>query len=101
MIKTVIFIVYALPCFYLSLVRGLHLYQLEGYFTKGYLRALSGVRSRLFCAKTVFPLCLLALAGIFAPYLSLIPAGLFVLFNLPLKKAKKPLVFTPRVRRLL
>ena len=100
MIKLLIYILCALPCFYLSLRRGLHLFQLESYFIKGYRRALRDMRGRLFCAKTLFPLLLFALSGIFAPFFAPLPAALFVLVNLPLKKMKKPLVITARIKRL-
>ncbi len=100
LIKTLILAVCALPCFYLSLRGAIHIYQLEGYFSAGYTRALRARLSRLFCAKTLFPMLLYLLAGIFFPYLCFIGAGLFVLLNLP-AKMKKPLVFTSRVKRLL
>lgn len=100
MIGSVIFILFALPCFFLSLRRGLHLYQLESYFTKGYTRALGAHARRLFCAKTIFPLILFTLSGIFFPYISPLFAGLYVLLNLP-QKMKKPLVYTARIKRLI
>ena len=89
----------ALPCLWLTLRRCIHLFQLESYQFPGYRRAVRDHSGRLFCPKTFVPMGLFALCGIFFPPAAIAPMALFVLLN-PKPRMKKPLVFTPRVRRL-
>ena len=89
----------ALVCLHMTLVRSVHLFQLEGYQFPGYKRTLKTHKKGFFAPKTLFPMGLFAALSAFAPYFSLLAAAFFVLIN-PRQKMKKPLVFTPRVRRL-
>ena len=89
----------ALCCLWSTLVRSVHLFQLESYQFPGYMRALKTYKKRFLSPKTLFPMAVFAALGAFAAYFTPLAAGLFLLIN-PAQKMKKPLVFTPRVRRL-
>ncbi|MBR5903853.1 MAG: UDP-N-acetylmuramoyl-tripeptide--D-alanyl-D-alanine ligase [Clostridia bacterium] len=89
----------ALCCLWSTLVRSVHLFQLESYQFPGYMRALKTYKKRFLSPKTLFPMAVFAVLGAFAAYFTPLAAGLFLLIN-PAQKMKKPLVFTPRVRRL-
>jgi len=97
--KTLLLSLCALCCLWLTLRRSVHLFQLEGYQFPGYKRALKTYRKSFFGAKVLFPMAVFAFLAAFAPYFALLPAALFILINPP-QKMKKPLVYTPRVRRL-
>ncbi len=94
-----------LICTWLTLKRSLHMYQLNGYQRLSYTNYLKINRKETWSAKRIVPTLLLAVGA--APllvgyrwWLILLATGLFVLINRP-PKAKKPLVYTPRVKRML
>ena len=94
-----------LICTWLTLKRSLHMYQLNGYQRLSYTNYLKINRKETWSAKRIVPTLLLAVGS--APllfgyhwWLILLATGLFVLINRP-PKAKKPLVYTPRVKRML
>ncbi len=102
------FIIYAvmvslalMACAFTALRRALHMYQLCSYQNKSYISWL-GANAR----EVMSPLRLIALAVICAGLLcGVFPLALFgavaFLFALRHKKAKKPLVYTARVKRLI
>jgi len=79
--------------------RSLHMYQLCSYQDQSYRIYLSQNQKETFGVNRLLPLALQLLGTLWWRPLTLIGAALFVLVN-PIKKAKKPLVFTNRVKRL-
>ncbi len=94
-----------LVCTWLTLQRSMHMYQLNGYQRLSYTNYLKINRRETWSAKRIVPTVLLTLGcgGLLWGsrwWLILLATGLFVLINRP-PKAKKPLVYTPRVKRML
>lgn len=94
-----------LLCSWLTLQRSMHMYQLNGYQRLSYTNYLKANRRETWSAKRIVPTVLLTVGGSslvfgFHWWLLLLGLGLFVLINRP-PKAKKPLVYTPRVKRML
>ena len=89
-----------LPAGFLTYRRSIHMYQLCSYQNPSYKKYLKENTAESFSVKRLLPM-LLALAGIIADIKLLIPIGaaLFVLVN-PIRKGKKELVWTDRVKRL-
>lgn len=94
-----------LLCTWLTLQRSLHMYQLNGYQRLSYTNYLKTNRRETWSAKRIVPTVLLLVGT--SPllfgyhwWLVVLATGLFVLINRP-PKAKKPLVYTPRVKRML
>ncbi|MDR1765682.1 MAG: UDP-N-acetylmuramoyl-tripeptide--D-alanyl-D-alanine ligase [Lachnospiraceae bacterium] len=87
----------------LSTVRGLHIFQLNSYKAATHLRWLLAHASRLW-TQALLLLCLVALVffcPLFLQVLLLVAVGLLCFYNAPAKDAKKPLVFTGRVKRMI
>ena len=94
-----------LLCTWLTLQRSMHMYQLNGYQRLSYTNYLRVNRRESWSAKRIVPTVLLMIGT--SPllfgyhwWLVLLATGLFVLINRP-PKAKKPLVYTPRVKRMM
>lgn len=100
-ISYIIYLVVSFAAFLFALVNRIHMFQLNAYkyvFHKDWIknnRAALGAKAIL--PALSFLLCLIP--GPAFVYIACIPNILFLLLNLP-KKAKKPLVFTARVKRL-
>lgn len=97
-------IYFALSCaaFAFSLINRIHMFQLNAY---KYVFHAEWIKSniKVLFAKALLPFVSLLLCFMpydFAPLTACIPVIIFLLLNLP-KKAKKPLVFTARVKRLI
>ncbi len=90
-------------CAWRALRLALHMFQLNSYQDQSYKTYLKTNKKRFRSAKQTVP-CLIMLLGGTAlpslPWMFAAGAALYLLVNRPLK-AKKPLVFTPRVKRLL
>jgi len=98
----VIWLSYGL-CTFLALRQALHMFQLNGYQDLSYGNYLRSHKKTYWNAKRIVPCVLMAIGGLSInaqPLLFAAGAGLWVLVNRP-QKAKKPLVYTPRVKRLL
>ena len=94
-----------LVCTWLTLQRSLHMYQLNGYQRLSYTNYLRTNRRESWSAKRIVPTVLVTISGSTLLlgrlwWMMLLGLGLFVLINRP-PKAKKPLVYTPRVKRML
>ena len=94
-----------LVCTWLTLQRSLHMYQLNGYQRLSYTNYLRTNRRETWSAKRIVPTVLVTISGSTLLlgrlwWMMLLGLGLFVLINRP-PKAKKPLVYTPRVKRML
>lgn len=94
-----------LVCTWLTLQRSLHMYQLNGYQRLSYTNYLRANRRETWSAKRIVPTVLVTISGSTLLlgrlwWMMLLGLGLFVLINRP-PKAKKPLVYTPRVKRML
>ena len=90
-------------CAWLSLRHAMHMFQLNSYQDLSYGNYLRAHRGAFWNAKRLVPCAVMLLGSLSVTALPLLFAagtGLFVLLNRP-QKAKKPLVFTPRVRRML
>ncbi|MBQ4578967.1 MAG: UDP-N-acetylmuramoyl-tripeptide--D-alanyl-D-alanine ligase [Clostridia bacterium] len=90
-------------CTFLALRQALHMFQLNGYQDLSYGNYLKTHKKTYWNAKRLVPCGLMLLGGMSInaqPILFAAGAGLWVLVNRP-QKAKKPLVYTPRVKRLL
>ena len=92
-------------CTWLILQRSMHMYQLNGYQRLSYTNYLRTNRRENWSAKRIVPTVLIMVGGsglLFDRlwWLMVLGIGLFVLINRP-PKAKKPLVYTPRVKRML
>lgn len=103
----------ALFCFFVS-VPYCHMLQLEGYQNKSYLKWLASAGRRyyslvlamaaLFILATMFPYLVSGLAGEIIGWIllaALALLGLIYIAKITVKNAKKPLVYTARVRRML
>ncbi len=90
-------------CAWRALKLALHMFQLNSYQDLSYKNYLKTNKKRFFSAKQIVP-CIIMLMGGLAltslPWMFAAGCGLYLLVNRPMK-AKKPLVFTPRVKRLL
>lgn len=100
---------FALPllCTLLTLQRSMHMYQLNGYQRLSYTNYLNANRRETWSVKRIVPTVLITLGcsslAWDMPWMALctvLGVGLFVLINRP-PRAKKPLVYTPRVKRML
>jgi len=90
-------------CTFLALRQALHMFQLNSYQDLSYGNYLHTHQKTYWNAKRLVPCALMLLGGMSLdaqPLLFAAGAGLWVLVNRP-QKAKKPLVYTPRVKRLL
>ena len=90
-------------CSWLALRQALHMFQLNSYQDLSYGNYLHTHQKTYRNAKRLVPCGLMVLGGLSInaqPLLFAAGAGLWVLVNRP-QKAKKPLVYTPRVKRLL
>lgn len=92
-----------LVCGFSAFRQALHLFQLSSYQDASYRKAVKAHKKDFSGAKRIVP-CLVMVLGGFSfssmPWLLLAGTGLYLLLNRP-KKAKKPLVYTARVKRLL
>ena len=98
----VLFLAYVL-CAWRALKLALHMFQLNSYQDLSYKNYLRANRKKFRGPKQYVPCFLMLMGGISLPSMPgffAVGAGLYLLVNRPLK-AKKPLVFTPRVKRLL
>ena len=98
----VIWLSYGL-CTFLALRQALHMFQLNGYQDLSYGNYLASHKKTFLNAKRIVPCVLMIIGGMSLdaqPLFFAAAAGLWVLVNRP-QKAKKPLVYTPRVKRLL
>ncbi|MBR4874919.1 MAG: hypothetical protein IKU95_00330, partial [Clostridia bacterium] len=97
---SLLWILCLLPAGFLTYRRSIHMYQLCSYQNPSYKKYLRENTAESFSVKRLLPM-LLVLAGILMDIKLLIPIGaaLFVLVN-PIKKGKKELVWTDRVKRL-
>ena len=100
-----LFLLGPLVCTWLTLQRSMHMYQLNGYQRLSYTNYLKNNRKESWSAKRIVPTLMILGGGsglLFGRlwWLMLLGVGLFVLINRP-PKAKKPLVYTPRVKRML
>ena len=98
----VIWLSYGL-CAFLAFRQALHMFQLNSYQDLSYGNYLRSHKKIYWNAKRIVPCVLMLLGGLSInaqPLLFAAGAGLWVLVNRP-QKAKKPLVYTPRVKRLL
>lgn len=91
-----------LLCGVAVLRRSMHMYQLNGYQTLSYTNYLKANRRETWSVKRLLPCALLAAGAVvsWGWVLILLGTALFFLLNRP-KPAKKPLVYTPRVVRML
>ncbi len=90
-------------CAWRALKLALHMFQLNSYQDLSYGNYLEANKKRFFSAKQIVPCVIMLLGGLALPSLPWFfaaGAALFLLVNRPMK-AKKPLVYTPRVKRLL
>jgi len=90
-------------CAFLAFRQALHMFQLNSYQDLSYGNYLKSHQKTYWNAKRIVPCVLMLLGGLSIngqPLLFAAGAGLWVLVNRP-QKAKKPLVYTPRVKRLL
>ena len=101
-IRSLIYIAVCAAAFAFALINRIHMFQLNAYkytFHKDWIKSnLSSL-----CAKALLPIISFGMCFIpaeWALYAATAPNILFLLLNLP-KKAKKPLVFTTRVKRLI
>lgn len=92
-----------LLCAFVSLRHGLHMFQLSSYQDPSYRTYLRTHKKAFWNAKRIVP-CVIMLLGCASlpsmPWIFAAAAALFLLVNRP-ARAKKPLVYTPRVKRLL
>lgn len=92
-----------LLCGFSAFRQALHLFQLSSYQDASYLKSVQAHKKDFSGAKRILP-CLLMVLGSLSfssmPWLTLAGTLLYLLLNRP-KKAKKPLVYTARVKRLL
>ena len=88
-------------CAALTLRRAVHIFQLESYQHPSYRAWLERNRAEVHSCKRWLPVLLMTL-GVYlgAWWLVLLGGGLFVLLCRP-PRAKRPLVYTPRLKRLL
>lgn len=92
-----------LACAALSLIRSVHMFQLSSYQDPSYRTWLASHKKEHWNAKRLVPAAVMLLGSISLtslPWLFAAGTGLFLLLNRP-PKAKKPLVCTARVKRLL
>ena len=94
-----------LACVWQTLRHALHMYQQNSYQNPSYLKWMVENRKPLFVWRRQLPmLCCIAgitLGSLWSLCLSTLGAGLFLYFNRPPKAAKKPLVYTARIKRLM
>ena len=100
-----LFLLGPVVCTWLILQRSMHMYQLNGYQRLSYTNYLRANRRENWSAKRIVPTLMIMVGGsglLFDRlwWLMVLGIGLFVLINRP-PKAKKPLVYTPRVKRML
>ncbi|MBR6555167.1 MAG: UDP-N-acetylmuramoyl-tripeptide--D-alanyl-D-alanine ligase [Clostridia bacterium] len=100
-----LFLLGPVVCTWLILQRSMHMYQLNGYQRLSYTNYLRANRRENWSAKRIVPTLMIMVGGsglLFDRlwWLMVLGMGLFVLINRP-PKAKKPLVYTPRVKRML
>ena len=98
----VIWLSYGL-CAFFAFRQALHMFQLNSYQDLSYGNYLKSHQKTYWNVKRIVPCVLMALGGLSInaqPFLFAAGAGLWWLVNRP-QKAKKPLVYTPRVKRLL
>lgn len=97
-----LFLAYVL-CAWRALRPALHMFQLNSYQDLSYKNYLAANRKKFRNAKQLVPAALMLLGGLSItsmPGFFAVGGALYLLVNRPLR-AKKPLVFTPRVKRLL
>ena len=100
--KGLIYIAFAAAAFAFALLNRVHMFQLNAYkytFHKDWIKS----NFASLAAKAALPLISFGMCFIptdWAIYAAIAPNIVFLLLNLP-KKAKKPLVFTARVKRLV
>lgn len=88
-------------CAALTLQRALHMFQQAGYQHPTYTLWLEKNKKEVWSSKRWVPVLLLCIGIYFGKWWLLLPGvGLFILLCRP-SKAKKPLVYTGRVKRLL
>lgn len=100
-IANAIYIATAFVCFLFAFTNRVHMFQLNAYkhvFMRDWIKA----NFTKLCIAAIFPI--LSFAIFLVPYdvcklIAIVPNIIYLLFNLP-KKAKKPLVYTARVKRL-
>ncbi len=90
-------------CAWRALKLALHMFQLNSYQDLSYRNYLKTNQKRFRSAKQIVPCVIMLLGGMALtslPWMFAAGAALYLLVNRPMK-AKKPLVYTPRVKRLL
>lgn len=90
-------------CGFFAFRQALHLFQLSSYQDGSYLKAVKTHKKDFRSIRRILP-CIVMLLGAVSfssmPWMTLAGMLLYLLLNRP-KKAKKPLVYTARVKRLL
>ena len=90
-------------CGFVALRQALHMFQLNSYQDLSYTNYLRANKKAFWNAKRKVPAAMMLLGGLSLasmPWFFAAATALFLLVNRP-RKAKKPLVYTPRVKRLL
>lgn len=101
MIKNLILYALLLPSLWVQLKKWVHIYQLSSYQNGPFLKHLKERRGEVFAFRRVFPMALALVAcALSLPLLCAGSSALFVFCN-PERPAKKPLVLTYRVKRML
>lgn len=101
LIFNIIYVSFAFICFMFAFTNRVHMFQLNAYkyvFMRDWIKN----NFKMLAAKAVLPaasLALFAIPNTAAKCAAIAANALFLILNLP-KKAKKPLVFTARVKRL-
>ena len=88
-----------LPAAFLTYRRSIHMYQLCSYQNPSYQKYLRENTGESFSVKRLLPVLLMLVGCVWKWPVALVGAALFVLVN-PIKKGKKELVWTDRVKRL-
>ncbi|MBE6622888.1 MAG: hypothetical protein E7621_01660 [Ruminococcaceae bacterium] len=99
-ISTVLYILISFVCFLVAFTNRVHMFQLNAYkyvFMRDWIKT----NFKTLFLKSLLPV--LSLLMLFLPWdilklVAIIPNLIFLVLNLP-KKAKKPLVYTTRVKR--
>ncbi len=103
MIPEIIFLACSTVAFVISLVHHTHMFQLDGYHRDAHIKRAADNAGSL-CAKYTFAIIALVLGFFKGDVFSYISSGLIAFTAyafIPRSKAKKPLVYTARVKRMM